>query len=161
MVSFGEDSFGELYILEINSLPSLGEHGSYVQGAAAVGLDFKALVNRLVDVASERYFGTSEAAALEPKSKGATDEAFDFLTSKRDSIERRIQDWARRSTRTSDPVGLRAGMQVLDKLMGDVGLRPVTELSQGTAASTWGAAEAASGGASSTCSTSGAFQLAS
>ena len=33
------DGDGNLYILEINSLPSLGEHGSYLIGAAHVGLD--------------------------------------------------------------------------------------------------------------------------
>ena len=52
------DRDGNLYILEVNSLPSLGEHGSYLVGAAHVGLDFAAVINRLVEVASARYFGT-------------------------------------------------------------------------------------------------------
>ncbi|MCG6923354.1 MAG: ATP-grasp domain-containing protein, partial [Acidobacteria bacterium] len=52
------DGDDKLYILETNSLPSLGEHGSYLVGAAQVGLDFGAFVNRLVEVASARYFGT-------------------------------------------------------------------------------------------------------
>ena len=42
------DDEDRIYILEVNSLPSLGMHGSYVEGAAAVGLDFPALINRLV-----------------------------------------------------------------------------------------------------------------
>ncbi len=49
------DKDGKLYILEINSLPSLGEHGSYIHAAAAVGLDYGALINRLVDVAVAPY----------------------------------------------------------------------------------------------------------
>ena len=52
------DKDKNLYLLEVNSLPSLGEHGSYPLGAQQVGLDFEALVNRLVEVASARYFGT-------------------------------------------------------------------------------------------------------
>ena len=52
------DADGNLYILEINSLPSLGEHGSYTIAAKDIGLDFPALINRLVEVASARYFGT-------------------------------------------------------------------------------------------------------
>ena len=51
------DAEGNFYVLEINSLPSLGEHGSYVIAAEQVGLDFPALINRIVEVASSRYFG--------------------------------------------------------------------------------------------------------
>ena len=43
------DAAGNLYVLELNSLPSLGEHGSYVIAANHVGLDFAALINRLGD----------------------------------------------------------------------------------------------------------------
>ena len=51
------DEAGQLYVLEANSLPSLGEHGSYLVGADHAGLDFTGFVNRLVDVATARYFG--------------------------------------------------------------------------------------------------------
>ena len=50
------DKDGNFYILETNSLPSLGEHGSYLVGAATVGLDFPKFVNRLV---KSRAHGTS------------------------------------------------------------------------------------------------------
>ena len=49
-VDFRLDADGNLFVLEVNSLPSLGEHGSYLVGAAAVGLDFAGFVNRLLDV---------------------------------------------------------------------------------------------------------------
>ncbi|MBN2315334.1 MAG: ATP-grasp domain-containing protein [Sedimentisphaerales bacterium] len=61
------DSDGNLYILEVNSLPSLGEFSSYIEGARQMGLDFGALVNRLVDIASARYFGTPRPMALSSK----------------------------------------------------------------------------------------------
>jgi len=65
------DKDGNLYILEVNSLPSLGERGSYLVGAAHVGLDYPALVNRLVEVASARYFGTPEPPKLDGQPRTA------------------------------------------------------------------------------------------
>lgn len=49
------DDRGVPQVLEINSMASLGTGGSYVLAAAAAGLDFAALVNRIVDVTVERY----------------------------------------------------------------------------------------------------------
>ena len=51
------DSAGRPYVLEINSMASLGGGGSYVLAAARTGYDFAPLVNRILDVAHERYFG--------------------------------------------------------------------------------------------------------
>jgi len=51
------DSAGRPFVLEINSMASLGAGGSYVLAALHSGYDFAALVNRLVDVAHQRYFG--------------------------------------------------------------------------------------------------------
>ena len=56
------DADGSIHLLEINSMASLGETGSYVAAAAAAGYDFKALVNKMLDVAAVRYFATGAAA---------------------------------------------------------------------------------------------------
>jgi D-alanine-D-alanine ligase len=48
---------GDPYVLEINSMASLGERGSYVHAASQAGYTFEALVNRIVDEAHVRYFG--------------------------------------------------------------------------------------------------------
>lgn len=55
-VDFRMDEEGNIYILEINSMASLGESGSYVHSASKVGMDFKRLVNKMLDVAVVRYF---------------------------------------------------------------------------------------------------------
>ena len=47
------------YVLEINSMASLGSTGSYVLAAGTAGYSFAALVNRILDVAHTRYFGTA------------------------------------------------------------------------------------------------------
>jgi D-alanine-D-alanine ligase len=58
------DAAGKPYVLEINSMASLGSGGSYVLAARERGYSFEALVNRIVDVAHARYFGCV-APALE------------------------------------------------------------------------------------------------
>jgi D-alanine-D-alanine ligase len=52
------DAQGRPWVLEINSMASLGRDGSYVCAAGAAGYTHAALVNRIVDVAYLRYFGT-------------------------------------------------------------------------------------------------------
>ncbi len=131
------DSDGNFYILEINSLPSLGEHGSYVQGAAAVGMDFTALVNRLVEVASARYFGTPTPPEFAPGSKQPEEVAFNFLTGRRDAIEKRLEEWAAVSSRTDDPIGLQTAQKKLDDCFAELDLFPVRDLTDPPHVQTW------------------------
>lgn len=51
------DENGRPFVLEINSMASLGQGGAYVLAARTAGYSFPGLVNRIVDVAHERYFG--------------------------------------------------------------------------------------------------------
>ncbi len=48
-----------IYVLEINSMASMGHSGSYVNAAKAAGYDYPTLVNKILDVASVRYFSES------------------------------------------------------------------------------------------------------
>ena len=84
------DKKGQLYILEINSLPSLGEHGSYLIGAAHVGLDFAGIINRLIEVASARYFGTPQPPAIERKTRDPSTRVLAFITQRRDEMEKTL-----------------------------------------------------------------------
>ena len=52
------DRQGSPFVLETNSMASLGDGGSYVTGAKVAGYEFATLVNRILDVAHTRYFGT-------------------------------------------------------------------------------------------------------
>ena len=51
------DRDGNPFVLEINSMASLGATGSYVLAARAGAYEFPALISRILDVAHERYFG--------------------------------------------------------------------------------------------------------
>lgn len=48
------DADGRPYVLEINSMASLGAGGSFVRAAETLGLDFDALVDEIVEVAAQR-----------------------------------------------------------------------------------------------------------
>ncbi len=50
------DEQDNIYLLEINSMASLGASGSYPTAARVAGYDFDALVSRMLDVAAVRYF---------------------------------------------------------------------------------------------------------
>ena len=59
-IDFRMDENNNLYVLELNSMASLGFTGSYVTAAKAAGYTYDALVNRMLDVAVERYFGSQQ-----------------------------------------------------------------------------------------------------
>ncbi len=130
------DGDGKLYVLEINSLPSLGPRGSYVCAAQRAGLDFAALVNRLVEVASARYFGTPRprlvGRAEDPKAALVS-----HVTERRDRIEKRVAQWVGLGSRTSDPIGLRGAARELDELFRELGLSDVEALSDPRSVRTW------------------------
>jgi D-alanine-D-alanine ligase len=140
------DKEGRLYILEVNSLPSLGEHGSYLQGAAAVGMDFAALVNRLVEVASARYFGTPTPPKIVTSRKNPQEHAFQYLTERRDRLERRVEEWTRLSSHTSDPVGLSEVVRRLDTTMVDIKMKRNTEFTDERSVYCWETARGMEGG---------------
>jgi D-alanine-D-alanine ligase len=51
------DKNGNPYVLELNSMASLGPGGSFTLAGKAGGYDFAGLVNRILDEAHKRYFG--------------------------------------------------------------------------------------------------------
>ncbi len=53
------DEHGQPWVLELNSMASLGAGGSYMRAAHTAGYTFEGLVNRIIDVAHERCYGTA------------------------------------------------------------------------------------------------------
>ena len=141
------DADDNLYVLEANSLPSLGEHGSYLVGAAHVGLDFAAFVNRLVEVASARYFGTPQPPVVDTRTADPSDRAFQYITQRRDQMERSLQRWVELSSRSDEPVGLSRAVERAGRILTDVGMRPVPELTHDPESHMWETARGFEGGA--------------
>jgi len=131
------DENGRLYILEVNSLPSLGEHGSYLIGAKEANLDFPELVNRLVDVTSARYFGTPRPMRLTGKDADPEQLVFAFLTERRDQIERRLRFWTNTHSRSNDHVGIQDVVKRLNESFEEIGLSQVERFSDGRLTWAW------------------------
>lgn len=53
------DKNGNVYILELNSMASLGVTGSYVHAAKTAGYSYDSLINKILETAAIRYFGES------------------------------------------------------------------------------------------------------
>lgn len=80
------DTDGNVYVLEINSMASLGQTGSYVYSAAVAGYDYSQLVNKMLDVAAVRYFSDTITKGAQPPE--------DFKASKQ-SVQVRIRSFLR------------------------------------------------------------------
>ena len=131
------DDAGHLYVLEANSLPSLGEHGSYLVGAAHAGLDFTQFVNRLVDVATARYFGVPNVSTLEAAPENAESRILAYVTQNRERMERQLRDWVQLSSSTNDPIGIEQAVGKAAHMLEGLGLKPVKELTDGPEVWTW------------------------
>jgi D-alanine-D-alanine ligase len=140
------DSHGQLYVLEVNSLPSLGEHGSYVAAAQAEGLDFSTLINRLVEVASARYFGTPNPPELQRSRKRPSERVFAYLTERRDSLEKRVEEWVSVSSHSDDPVGIRQAAKKVGVLMSELGLNSVAQFTDAPHVWCWSSTRGISNG---------------
>ena len=131
------DDEGQLFVLEANSLPSLGEHGSYLVGADHAGLDFTGFVNRLVDIATARYFGTPSVSPLEGSAKDTNGQILQYITQNREGLERRLRDWVQLSSTTNDPVGIEQAVARAGRMLEGLGLKAVKELTDGPEVWTW------------------------
>ncbi|NND86811.1 MAG: M20/M25/M40 family metallo-hydrolase, partial [Nitrosopumilus sp.] len=58
-VDFRMDKDENLYILELNSMASLGTGGSLFYAAKTAGYNYESLINKILDIAVIRYFGSS------------------------------------------------------------------------------------------------------
>jgi D-alanine-D-alanine ligase len=137
-VDFRLDQEGNPYILEINSMASLGPGGSYVFAADKIGLDYTALANRLIEIASQRYFGPAvidhEIKDIQADSKTA---AFSYLTQNRDRMEEDLKVWTNMPSWSDDPVGLGAVVNKFAEKMKDLGMEEVEEFTNRRSAWTW------------------------
>lgn len=140
------DKDGQLYVLEVNSLPSMGEHGSFTIAAKQAGLDFDQLVCRLVDVSSARYFGTPSPPDVTKSAKSAGEKVFSYLIERRDLLEKDIERWCQLSSRTSDPTGLQEASKAIEKFAVEMGLNAVSDLTDERSVWAWESKSGLDGG---------------
>jgi D-alanine-D-alanine ligase len=118
------DEKGQIYILEINSMASLGLTGSYVHSAGVAGYDFKALVNRMLDVAAVRYFasrGGSAADVVSTKRVPVHIRMRGFIRSKQDNLERLLKKSVNINTHVRNVEGVNEFGNLVRKELGQLG----------------------------------------
>ena len=81
------DKDDNLYILELNSMASLGVTGSYVHAAKVAGYSYESMINRMLDVAVERYFGSQQ---MDQVAVGGTESK-----AKKDPLKIRLRSYLR------------------------------------------------------------------
>lgn len=105
------DAEGNPYILEINSMASLGLTGTYVHAAQVAGYTYESMVNRMLDVAAIRYFGaerlaeTAESGPAAPR-RGDAERPRSRLRTYFRSSAATIEDNVRRMVETRTPTEL-------------------------------------------------------
>lgn len=136
-VDFRIDREGNPYILEVNSMPSLAPDGSFVYAAKSAGLNYNALVNKLIEIASKRYFGDQKLTTLGKETSEEKTAIFNFLTQNRDRMEEQLRYWTNTTSRTNDPVALSTVMRKLHNHFKNKGLSMVEEFTNLRSAWTW------------------------
>lgn len=136
-VDFRLDAQGNPYILEINSMASLGPDSSFVVAAETAGLDYTALANRLIEIASRRYFGPTLPGKLLTDKDSRQEGAFDFLTQNRDGMEEKLKFWTNQPGWTDDAVALGAALKRFGQEMEQLGLKEICNLTNQRSAWTW------------------------
>ncbi|MTI95061.1 MAG: M20/M25/M40 family metallo-hydrolase [Firmicutes bacterium] len=146
-VDFRLDRAGNPYILEINSMASLGPGGSYVMAAAQKGLDYTALTNRLIEIASQRYFGPliPEAGKLDQVSD-VRQSAFTYLVQNRDYLEEELKVWTNLQSRTGDPTGLGTVLRKFEAEMKLLDMESNAQFTNRQSAWTWQTRSGLAGG---------------
>ncbi|MDE5415088.1 M20/M25/M40 family metallo-hydrolase [Alkalihalobacterium chitinilyticum] len=135
-VDFRIDKDGKPYILEVNSMASLGADGSFVYAAETMGLSYADLMNKLIDITNERYFGPYFVDNNIEEGKDQL-ELISTITQKRDKIEADLKRWTNISSWTEDPVGLSTIRRRLEERLKALDLQPVEEHTNGRSAWTW------------------------
>ncbi|MDP3386304.1 MAG: M20/M25/M40 family metallo-hydrolase [Eubacteriales bacterium] len=136
-VDFRLDKEGNPYILEVNSMASLGDTSSFVFAAEKMGLDYTALINRLIDVAYERYFGPYILPSAENGVNDMAVNIFNVITRKRDDMEEELKTWTNIPSWTEDPVGIHTVLRKIEERMNKLGLTINDEHTNGRSAWTW------------------------
>jgi D-alanine-D-alanine ligase len=125
------------HILEINSMPAIHRNGSFAIAARHVGYDYDAMINRMVEVASLRYFGEAPTTSRKARRAGSGEEAAqarvaDFLRSASDKMEVRLADLVEhksfaRNKGITDKLGLTM-QRAFEQLGFSCSLSPQTEI---------------------------------
>lgn len=119
------DQQQNIYILEVNSMASLGPTGSYVYAAEKAGYSFKMLVNKILDVGLIRYFsGHRLPDKHEDDRKLSTSiRARAFLRSSQDNIEKMLRQMVNINSYVRNVKGVNNIGNIIMKYLAPIGFK--------------------------------------
>jgi D-alanine-D-alanine ligase len=119
------DENNNIYILEVNSMASLGSSGSYVYAAEKAGYNFKRLVNRMLDVGVIRYFADQHLADTnEPSTKVSLPIRIrTFLRSNQGNVEKMLHQMVNINTYVRNVKGVNAVGSIIMKYLAPIGFK--------------------------------------
>lgn len=118
------DQNNNIYLLEINSMASLGQNGSYVFAARQAGYDFPALVNKILDVAAVRYFSGSLLSTLPEEKEGRlplTSRLRTFLRGRQQNTEDLVEKLVNIDSHVRNIEGVNKCMEIIKTCLSPLG----------------------------------------
>jgi D-alanine-D-alanine ligase len=119
------DQNNNIYLLEINSMASLGRSGSYVHAAGVAGYCYPDLVNKILDVAISRYFANSPLIYQLKLSKQTPlpIRIRSFIRSKQDETEKLLKVMVNLNTYVRNTEGVNKLGEIIRKKLTSMGFR--------------------------------------
>lgn len=120
------DQDNNIYILEINSMASMGPTGSYVHAAGVAGYDFKMLVNKMLDVGVVRYFADHPLAGVQPsdnKKMSTSVKVRTYLRNSQENIEKLLQQLVNINSHVRNVKGVNSIGDLIMKYLAPIGFK--------------------------------------
>ncbi len=120
------DENNDIYILEINSMASLGRTGAFVNAASVGGYSYTVLINKILDVSAIRYFSENlslpiDLEELAKEKLPTTVRLRMFLRNKKDEIEKILKKMVNINTHVRNVEGVNELGQLLCKQLSPLG----------------------------------------
>ena len=119
------DQHNNIYLLEINSMASMGETGSYPEAAKVAGYTYESLVNRMLDVATVRYFSSNLLLHLPDEEKkekiSQTTRIRSFLKAKQQYTEKLLQKLVETNTHVRNVEGVNHCSELIGNELSQLG----------------------------------------
>ncbi|RKD29132.1 M20/M25/M40 family metallo-hydrolase [Thermohalobacter berrensis] len=119
------DANNNIYVLEINSMASLCNSGSFVQAAKANGYTFNKLINKMLEVAVKRYFlkTFSNSNSFEDKEERLPIEIRSYLRSRQDNFEYMLQEMVNINTYVKNIEGVNKLGTIIKNYLSSLGFK--------------------------------------
>ena len=121
------DKDNNMYVLEVNSMASLGGTGSYVHAAGVTGYTFKKLVNKILNVGVVRYFSDfkiSDEKKVEGEQKVTLPVRIrSFLRRRQDEIEKMLFQMVNINTQVRNVKGVNQLGNLITRYLSSLGFK--------------------------------------